>query len=50
MRADQFRMEKSLEPARRALTDATGAAAWMAGWAMPIENAIREAMGSDGSD
>ena len=44
MRADQFRMEKSLELARRALTDAAGAAAWMAGWAMPIENAIREAM------
>ncbi|HJW15389.1 MAG TPA: hypothetical protein VJ776_11855, partial [Thermoanaerobaculia bacterium] len=43
--ADQARLEESLEPARRALTDAAGAAAWMEGWGMPVEDAFREAVG-----
>ena len=42
--AEQARLEKSLEPARDALTDAASAAAWMEGWTAPLESAIREAV------
>jgi len=45
--AEREKLEKSLEPARRALTDTAGAAAWMEGWEMPVEEAIREALESD---
>jgi predicted ATPase len=41
------RMEKALEFARRALGDAAGLAAWMEGWAMPVEQAIQEALNCD---
>ena len=46
-RADQARLEKSLEPARRALTDSGGASKWMEGWAMPPEQAIALVLGTD---
>jgi predicted ATPase len=41
------RMEKALDFARRALGDASGLTAWMEGWAMPVEQAIQEALNSD---
>jgi predicted ATPase len=43
--AEQSRLEKDLEAARQALTNTAGAAAWMEGWGMPLEGAIREAVG-----
>jgi tetratricopeptide (TPR) repeat protein len=45
-RADQVRLERSLEPAREALPDRDGADIWMEGWAMPLENAIESALES----
>jgi tetratricopeptide (TPR) repeat protein len=47
--ADQFKLEKALEFARRTLGNAAGTA-WMEGWAMPIEQAVREALKSDTGD
>ncbi len=41
--AEQRRLEKALEFARRTLGNAAGAA-WMEGWAMPIEQAVHEAL------
>ncbi len=41
--AEQAGLEKGLEPARRAL-GREGAAAWMEGWATPIEEAVAEAL------
>jgi predicted ATPase len=43
---EQRRLEKALEFARRALGNAAGAA-WMEGWAMPVEQAIHEALTCD---
>jgi predicted ATPase len=45
-RAEQARLEKSIEPAREALPDRDGATAWMEGWAMPLEKAIETALAS----
>jgi predicted ATPase len=42
--AEQEKLERSLDPARRALSGESGAAAWMEGWEMPLEEAIREAL------
>jgi predicted ATPase/serine/threonine protein kinase len=44
--AERPRLEKALEFARRTLGDAVGLAAWMEGWAMPVEQAIEEALNS----
>jgi predicted ATPase len=44
--AEQPRLDKALEFARRALGNAAGLTAWMEGWAMPVEQAIEEALGS----
>jgi predicted ATPase len=41
---EQARLEKDLEPSRAALTGAEGSAAWMEGWSLPVEEAIREAV------
>jgi hypothetical protein len=38
-------LEKLLAPAREALSSAAGSAAWMGGWAMPLDAAIAEAVG-----
>ena len=46
--AEQFKLERSLEVARRALSNADGLAAWMEGWAMPVEQAVQEALRSEG--
>jgi tetratricopeptide (TPR) repeat protein len=37
-------LEKALEFARRTLDNAAGLSAWMEGWAMPVEQAVQEAM------
>jgi predicted ATPase len=44
--AEQLKLEKVLEFARRALGNAAGMTAWMEGWALPVEQAIQEALGS----
>jgi predicted ATPase/tRNA A-37 threonylcarbamoyl transferase component Bud32 len=38
--AEQGKLERSLEPARQALTTAVGRTAWLEGWVMPIEKAL----------
>jgi len=45
--AEQRRLEKALEFARRALGNAAGLTAWMEGWAMPLDQAIKEAISCD---
>ncbi|MGA9566225.1 MAG: protein kinase [Candidatus Korobacteraceae bacterium] len=44
--AEQHKLEKVLEFARRTLGNDAGLTAWMEGWAMPVEQAIHEALGS----
>jgi predicted ATPase len=44
--AEQHKLEKVLEFARRTLGNAAGLAAWMEGWALPVEQAIQEALNS----
>jgi predicted ATPase len=45
--AEQVRLENSLEGARQALSNAAGLTAWMEGWAMPMEQAVQEALAYD---
>jgi predicted ATPase len=45
--AEQARLEKALEFARRTLGDAAGLTAWLEGWAMPVEQAIHEVLYCD---
>jgi predicted ATPase len=42
--AEQTKLEVSLHPARQALAETAGAAAWLEGWALPIEKAIDEVL------
>jgi predicted ATPase len=42
--AEQTKLEASLQPARQALADVVGTAAWLEGWALPIEKAIDEVL------
>jgi predicted ATPase len=42
--AEQSKLEASLRVARQALTDKAGVAAWLAGWALPVEKAIEEVL------
>src|SRR5450755_1452652 len=44
---ERARLEKALEFARRTLGNAAGLTAWMEGWAMPVEQAVREALDGD---
>ena len=44
--AEQHKLEKVLEFARRTLGTAAGLTAWMEGWALPVEQAIQEALDS----
>ena len=44
--AEQAKLEESLEAARRVLSNNADLAVWMEGWAMPIEQAIQEALSS----
>jgi tetratricopeptide (TPR) repeat protein len=43
---EQAQVEKSLEPAREALTNSAASAAWLEGWAMPVEKAVEDALAS----
>jgi len=45
--AEQPRLEKALEFARRTLGNAAGTA-WLEGWATPVEQAVHEALNCDG--
>ncbi|MGA2413733.1 MAG: protein kinase [Candidatus Sulfotelmatobacter sp.] len=45
--AEQPRLEKALEFARRISGTAAGLTAWMEGWEMPLEQAIEEALHAD---
>jgi tetratricopeptide (TPR) repeat protein len=42
--AEQARLERTLAPARQALPNTASAAAWLEGWAMPVEKAVQEAL------
>jgi len=42
--AEQAKLEASLYPARQALTNTAGTAAWLEGCALPIEKAIDEVL------
>ena len=42
--SEQRRLEKALEFARRTLGNAAGLTAWMEGWSMPLEQALREVL------
>ena len=42
--AEQARLEASLHPARQALTNTAGVAAWLEGWALPVEKAVEEVL------
>jgi hypothetical protein len=42
--AEQVRLEKALEFARRTLGSAASLTAWMEGWAMPVDQAVQEAL------
>jgi predicted ATPase len=44
--AEQPRLERALDFARRTLGNAAGLTAWMEGWGMPVEQAIHEALNS----
>jgi predicted ATPase/serine/threonine protein kinase len=43
-RAEQAKLESTLDPARQVLTNTAGTTAWLEGWAMPVEKAIEEAL------
>jgi predicted ATPase len=38
--AEESKLKAAIEPTREALTENAGAAAWLEGWAMPVETAI----------
>ncbi|HXM62262.1 MAG TPA: protein kinase [Terriglobales bacterium] len=42
--AEQAKLEASLQPARQALTDTLGVTAWLEGWALPADTAIKEVL------
>ena len=41
---EQSQVEKSLEPARKALSNAAASTAWLEGWGMPVEKAVEDAL------
>jgi predicted ATPase len=45
--AEQSKLENGLEPARQSISIAAGSAAWLEGWALPIEKALEEALAPD---
>jgi len=42
--AEKAKLESTLDRVRQALTNATGAAPWLEGWAWPVEKAIEEVL------
>jgi len=47
---EQARLEKSLATARQAISNDKGLALWLKGWAMPIDQAVEEALNYKGVD
>jgi hypothetical protein len=47
---EQARLERSLDPARRALPQSVGSAAWLDGWGTPLERAIEYALGGEAEE
>jgi len=47
--AEQQKLDVILNPVRQALTDTSGATAWLEGWAMPIDQILNEALAHDGN-
>ncbi len=45
--AEKSKLESGLEAARRALADSAGVAAWLEGWALPVQEAVEEALMPD---
>ncbi len=45
--AEQVKLEKSLEPARKALPATAGRTPWLEGWVMPIEQAVASLLKAD---
>jgi predicted ATPase len=45
--AEQVRLKASLDSARQVLSNAAGGRAWLEGWGLPVEEAIREALKPD---
>jgi predicted ATPase/tRNA A-37 threonylcarbamoyl transferase component Bud32 len=45
--AEQSRLEKALQFARRTLGNDAGLTAWMEGWVMPVEEAVQQALNYD---
>ena len=45
--AEQSKLEKGLNLARQSISVAVGSAAWLEGWALPIEKAVEEAVAAD---
>jgi predicted ATPase len=41
---EQAKLEATLHPARQSLTDTVGVTAWLEGWALPVEEAIKEVL------
>jgi hypothetical protein len=41
---EQAQVEKSVEPARKALSNAAASTAWLEGWGMPVEKAVEDAL------
>jgi predicted ATPase/serine/threonine protein kinase len=47
--AEQASLERNLEPARKMLTNSAGLGAWSSGWEMSLEEAVQEALRSEGT-
>lgn len=47
MAPEQAKLEAILQPVRQGLSDRAGAAAWLEGWAMPVDQAIEEVLKSE---
>ena len=45
--AEQARLETTLEPARKLLTDSEGASAWVEGWSTPLERTVEAALDAE---
>jgi predicted ATPase len=45
--AEQHRLTRSLEPARKAVSDAAGGSLWMEGWGMSVDEAIAAALAAE---
>jgi len=42
--AEQAKLESTLDPARKLMTNTAGATAWLEGWSLPVEKAVEEVL------